>query len=334
VSTDIEFQVCVLPPADPRIARALASHAEDLRFDRFWVSDQTFHADPFVLLTDLADRTRIPLGLAVTNPYARHPAQLARAMATLAQLHPERDWIFGLGTANPQHVLAPLSLSARNGPRHIRVAIETIRRLTAGETVTVSDPELDFALESVSLTIDAPSRFGLYVGTRGPQMLEHAAGRVADGVLVEGQLTRGGIEWARELLDAGSRRGGREQFERPYVSWQLAQVLEEGDSIPGHATDFAAMLIASTADPTLERMDVSVELAHRLKSGSLTASDVPRHVVAKFVAAGTAAKLCELVDMARDAGAAAWAAVFTGSPKDAARAMTEFAHGVMTPLRG
>ena len=59
--SDIEFHVCVIPPSDPRVARELARHAQELHFDRFWVSDQTFHADPFVLLADLADRTSIPL---------------------------------------------------------------------------------------------------------------------------------------------------------------------------------------------------------------------------------------------------------------------------------
>src|ERR687887_204197 len=123
----IEFHVCTLPPHDPRRFRELALVAERLGFDRLWVSDQTFHADPFVVLGDLAERSTVPLGLAVTNPYSRHPAQLARAMASLALLYPERDWIFGLGTANPQHVLAPLGLQMRRGPRHLRVAIETIK---------------------------------------------------------------------------------------------------------------------------------------------------------------------------------------------------------------
>ena len=330
--SDIEFHVCVIPPSDPRVARELARHAQELHFDRFWVSDQTFHADPFVLLTDLAERTSIPLALGVTNPYTRHPAQLARAMATIANLYPERDWIFGLGTANPQHVLAPLGMTPKNGPRHVRIAIQTIRRLTSSESVTVDDPRLGFSLSSVSLEID-PSRLSLYVGTRGPQMLEHAAGRAADGVLVEGQLTQGGIEWARGLLDAGSRREGRERFDRPYVSWQLTQVLHEGEAIPAHARDFATMLIASTAETTLERMGVPFEIAHCIKSGQLTAGDVPPQEVAKFVAAGTPREIYDLVDMARDAGAAAWAAVFTGSPDHAGRAMTEFSRGVIARFR-
>jgi 5,10-methylenetetrahydromethanopterin reductase len=332
VNAHIEFHVCVIPPSDPRVARHLATHAHELHFDRFWVSDQTFHADPFVLLADLAERTKIPLGLGVTNPYTRHPVQLARAMATIANLYPERDWIFGLGTANPQHVLAPLGMSPKNGPRHVRVAIETIRRLTTGESVTVADPHLGFALDSVSLAID-PSRLSLYVGTRGPQMLEHAAGTVADGVLVEGQLTRPGIEWARALLDAGSRQEGRACFDRPYVSWQLTQVLREGEAIPAHAREFATMLIASTAGATLERMGVPSEVAQLIKSGQLAASDVPPEEVAKFVAAGTAAEISRLVNMARDAGASAWAAVFTGPPEDAERAMTEFGRGVIARFR-
>jgi len=329
----IEFHVCVIPPREPLRARELAALAEQLGFDRFWVSDQEFGPDPFLLLADLAEHTRIQLGLAVTSPFTRHPAQLARAMATLAHLHPERDWVFGLGTANPQRVLAPLGLTPRNVPRQIRVAIETIRELASGHTVTTADPRLDFVLDGVTLSIDAPPRFALYVGTRGPQMLERAAGEVADGVMVEAQLTAEGIAWARSLLDAGSRNAGRAKFDRPYVSWQLAEVLDDDEPISHHARDFAALLIAATGDETLARMGVPIELAQELRSGQRASADVPAREASKFVAAGTAAQLGEMVDVAATAGADAWTALFTGLPEEAAASMRAFARGLIAKRR-
>jgi hypothetical protein len=255
-------------------------------------------------------------------------------MATLALLHPERDWIFGLGTANPQHVLAPLGLQMRRGARHLRITIETIRDLAHGDSVTVDDPELDFKLEDVSLELDVPATFDLYVGTRGPRILEHAAGRVADGVIVEGQPTPAGIHWARQLLDAGSRREGRERFDRPYVSWQITEVLEHGAPISSHSREFAAMLLASTADATLEQMGVPLEVAEGLKSGRLTPADVPTSEVSKFVAAGTAAELQHMVTEAAVAGADAWTALFPGPTADATRSMEAFATNVIAAVRG
>jgi 5,10-methylenetetrahydromethanopterin reductase len=329
----MQFHACLLPPHDPRRVRELVTLAEELGFDRFWVSDQTFHVDPFVLLADLAERTAIPLGLAVTNPYTRHPAQLARAMVSLSLLHPERDWIFGLGGANPQHVLAPLGLRPRRAPRHLRVAIETIRSLADGESVTVDDPELDFTLQDVSLELESLAKFSLYVGTRGPQVLEHAAGRVADGVIVEGQPTPEGIRWARQLLDAGSRREGGKAFDRPYVSWQVTEVLKDGRELSRHAREFATMLIASTADATLERVGVPLAVAEEIRSGQLSAANVPNPELSKFVAAGTPEELRQMVIESAAAGAHAWAALFTGPLPDATKSMAAFAGGVIAELR-
>jgi 5,10-methylenetetrahydromethanopterin reductase len=329
----VEFHVCTLPPRDPRSFRKLVLLAESLGFNRFWVSDQTFHADPFVVLADLAERSSIPLGLAVTNPYSRHPAQLARAMASLTLMYPERDWIFGLGTANPQHVLAPLGLQARRGPRHLRVAVETIRKLARGDSVTVSDPELNFTLQDVSLDLEVPASFDLYVGTRGPQVLEHAAGRVGDGVIVEGQPTAAGIQWARNLLDAGSRREGRDRFDRPYVSWQITEVLENGATLSHDVREFATMLMASTADATLERMGVPSEVTQRVKAGSVAAADVPNTELSKLVAAGSGEALKGMVGAAEENGVDAWAALFLGPQEEASQKMEAFSKGVIAQLR-
>src|SRR4029077_17119641 len=116
-------------------------------------------------------------------------------------------------------VLAPLGVLTQKPARHLRVAVETIRALAAGETVSIDDPELLFALHDVKLDIDPPPPFDLYIGTRGPRMLE-TAGAVADGAIVEAQFTISGIEWANKHLNRGSKRAGRGRFDRPYIAWQ------------------------------------------------------------------------------------------------------------------
>ncbi len=86
-------------------------------------------------------------------------------------------------------------MQIRRGPRHLRVASDAIKRLARGESVTVDDPELDFTILDVTLELESPAEFDLYIGTRGPQVLEHAAGRIADGVIVEARPTPAGIRW-------------------------------------------------------------------------------------------------------------------------------------------
>jgi alkanesulfonate monooxygenase SsuD/methylene tetrahydromethanopterin reductase-like flavin-dependent oxidoreductase (luciferase family) len=324
----------VLPPKNPSQLADVAAAAEELGYDRFWVADQTFHADPFLLLDDCARYSSIPLGLAVTSPFARHPVQLARGMVTLMHLHPAKAWIFALGTANPQHVLSPLGLRLREAPRQLRVALQAIRELASGRRVTVDDPELDFKMHGVSLEMDPVEDIQLYIGTRGPKILEHAAGRAADGVIVEAQFTPEGIAWARELLDRGSAKvGAGRHFAGPYISWQVVEILEEGEEMSERARDFGAMLMASTARATLHRMHIPIEIADTVKSGRKPSSSTPTTHVAKFVAAGNSEHLIKVIRSAKAAGVDAWASVFTGHQKEALRQMKLFARDLMPKVR-
>ena len=66
-----------------------AQRAEAARFDSLWIADEKFYRDPWVVLTAIASATSATrLGTGVTEPYARHPALIAAAMATLAELTP------------------------------------------------------------------------------------------------------------------------------------------------------------------------------------------------------------------------------------------------------
>jgi alkanesulfonate monooxygenase SsuD/methylene tetrahydromethanopterin reductase-like flavin-dependent oxidoreductase (luciferase family) len=199
-------------------------------------------------------------------------------------------------------------------------ALEVIRRLVAGEEVTLEDPKLAYSLRGVRLDIDPPPPFDLYIGTRGPRMLE-AAGAVADGAIVEAHFTAAAIARARARLDAGSERAGRGPFDRPYVAWQTVEL---GGELSEHGVEFAALLIAATPDETLGAMDVPLELAEGLRERSLAPADVPREHVIKFVAAGDADEVRALVRGARDAGANAWTCVFAGGPDEAAHAIRQF----------
>src|SRR5262249_31139667 len=70
---------------------------ERLGFDSYWVADQRWMRDVWVSLSATALRTsRILLGTRVTDPYVRHPALTAVAVASLDELSSGRA-ILGLG---------------------------------------------------------------------------------------------------------------------------------------------------------------------------------------------------------------------------------------------
>ena len=66
---------------------ALARLLEELGFDWLWHADEKFHRDPWVTLPLIAKNTsKLGLGIAVTEPYSRHPALIAMAVATLTEV--------------------------------------------------------------------------------------------------------------------------------------------------------------------------------------------------------------------------------------------------------
>jgi len=65
----------------------LGALCERLGFDSYWIADQRWMRDVWVSLSATAMRTaRIQLGTRVTDPYVRHPALTAVAIASLDEL--------------------------------------------------------------------------------------------------------------------------------------------------------------------------------------------------------------------------------------------------------
>ena len=80
------------------------ARAESWGYDIAWVPDQGFMQDPFVALSYLTTcPENITLGIGVTNPFQRHPIQIARAAAALADLRPG-GFILGLGAGEKRRI--------------------------------------------------------------------------------------------------------------------------------------------------------------------------------------------------------------------------------------
>jgi 5,10-methylenetetrahydromethanopterin reductase len=323
----MEFQACIDCPSQPRQMADIVRLAEELGYARFWVTDQTFHADPFVMLHAASQASSIPLGLGVTNPFVRHPAQIARAVATIRHLAPDTDLIVGLGTANPQLVLGPLGVVLHRPARNVSAAIDMIRALLRGERVMDSDSDLAFAAHDIQLDIE-PCSIPLFIGTRGPRLLEEA-GRVADGVLAEALFSPTGIRWARSHLDLGSRSAGLPAFVRPYVAWQVVSLHERGARVSIEARKFAVLLLGGTSDETLQQLGVPSQVAMAVRSGEISHEDLPEEIVRTFVAAGTSDQVGDLVETAEREGADAWCAGFVGAPDECVAMMRRFATDIM-----
>ena len=168
----------------------LGALCERLGFDSYWIADQRWMRDVWVSLSATALRTsRIQLGTRVTDPYVRHPALTAVAVASLDELSGGRA-ILGLGAGGSG--FREMGIERTKPVTALREAIELIRRLLAGE-------EVDYAGELVrfrrgALEFATRRDIPVVVVARGPRILE-LGGRVADGVMIASMASAAAVSW-------------------------------------------------------------------------------------------------------------------------------------------
>lgn len=235
----------------------LVKLGERLGYDSAWVPDQTFHRDPFVMLARCAVATsRIRLVLGVTSPFTRHPIQVARSIATVAELAPGRVTL-GYGVGNVRQLVSRLGGSSRGASTCMVEAVEVTRRALAGETVTLAGEH--FTVDGVALEMNGPADVPIHVAGRGPRMLE-LAGSVADGVIIGSLVSPQAIEWALGRVDRGIDARSGEIGDRPeLVSWASA-FIEGGPDDPDVALrPMVAHVVAGAPSAVLEGLGI----AHR-----------------------------------------------------------------------
>lgn len=199
-----------LPPcATPQRVAESARLAEEKGFDFVWTMDSQLLAwrllDPFVCLSACVQSTRrVSLGIAVSNPFTRHPAATACAMVSLDQLSGGRS-ILGMGTGGSalRTIGSPLA-KMRGTHRERRKALrETVRFLN----VLFSGEEASF--QGVPMKVEVAHRkIPIYVSASGPKMLE-LAGELADGVIIQTGIDRRCMEFALEHIEKGTQKAGR-----------------------------------------------------------------------------------------------------------------------------
>jgi 5,10-methylenetetrahydromethanopterin reductase len=198
------FGLGLWPSHPPAEAARLAAVAEGLGFEGIWVPDERFHRDCYLTLAAIArETTRARLGPFVADPYSRHPALTAVAVATLDELAGGRA-VLGLGAGVSG--FAALGIARDRPATAVREAVSLVRRLWAGETVTQAGQVVRF--HGGRLDFPARPSIPILVAGRGPRILE-AAGAVADGAIVGALLSPPTLEYALRHVRAGAARAGR-----------------------------------------------------------------------------------------------------------------------------
>jgi 5,10-methylenetetrahydromethanopterin reductase len=259
----MRFGFCHFPLQPVARSVELIQYAEALGFDFAWVPDQQYYADPFVVLAAAAAATsRITLGLAVTNPYTRHPVQIARAIGTCDELAGGR-LVLGLGAANRKQVLEPLGLPTTRTAERLRECVAIVRALLAGERVTFESR--NYTLRGIRLNFQPRASLPIYLGTRGPRVLE-LAGEVADGVFLEVLHTPTALDWALGHVADGAARAGRSPDALDTVCWQPGDVLASEHDLTLAHRSFVAHMIGGTRPDVLAHIGVRPAVVAAVKA--------------------------------------------------------------------
>jgi 5,10-methylenetetrahydromethanopterin reductase len=183
----------------------VARHAEAAGFSCFWIPDERFLREVYSLCTLVAGATsEILIGPCVTDPFTRHPALTAMAIATLDEISDGRA-VLGIGAGVSG--FAELGIRRRQSARRASEAIHLIRRLLTGEPVELHGDVLSFS-GRLNFT-PAREHLPVYLAAGRPMMLR-AGGMLADGVIIEACVAPGTLERARDVIDLGASYVGRD----------------------------------------------------------------------------------------------------------------------------
>ncbi len=188
------------------IMSGYARQIEEWGFDHLWPADERFFREVYANLTLCALSThRIRLGPCVTDPYTRHPALTAMAIATLDEVSGGRAFLgIGAGLAG----FEAMGFQPTKRAKALREATVLIRRLLSGERVEFHGETVrlnEMALDFKPLRADVP----IYIGSNSPLGLR-AAGEVADGSITSGMAGEGAVRYVKGLVGQGAAKAGRD----------------------------------------------------------------------------------------------------------------------------
>ncbi|MBO88331.1 MAG: hypothetical protein CMP14_02325 [Rickettsiales bacterium] len=302
----MKFSFSLVPSSPIEKFGDVIAQAEEWGYDLAWTPDQGFMHDPFVALSYLMTRTeKMSLGVGITNPYQRHPVQIARAAATIADLRPG-SFVLGLGAGEKRRIRD--RVGAPTGPfiDTISSTMQVLRDLFDGKKVSISNNV--FELDDVGLEIANPPRVPIFLATTHPDAFR-AAGAYADGVIVgdvaDPDVMKQIIAWIREGADAQ----GRDMKDISILAWcativakDRAMVIEQlrrpviGSAINGmHKSTRELMGVLPEHFPDIRAAKFNVSLA--LPEGA-----IPDDMVDRFAIAGPPDYCAERIRELRSVG--------------------------------
>ena len=275
-------------PSVPEMVE-LSQLAEARGYESVWVAETRLTRDAIVPTAAIAYATkRIQIATGCINVYTRGAVLVAITFASLDELSGGRA-ILGIATGSPL-VLQAQGYEFKLPLTRLREYVEAVQRLLAQGKVSYEGRTLRIP-ESV-LEFEPPRRhIPTYLGVTGPKALE-LAGEIADGVLLNGFLPVSYVQHARERINAGEARAGRELGSVDVAGAIVTSMDPDGQVARDRVRGFLAMYL--TRFPNIARetgleQEYLESLHQAMAEGGVEAAAklVSDEVVDLLVAAGT-----------------------------------------------
>ena len=205
--TEPTLGVTFRPQLPPERLREVAQAAEAAGVAELWLWEDCFLEGGLTAATAaLAWTERLRVGVGLLPVPLRNPALAAMELATLARLFPGRllpglghgvlDWMaqVGAGVGSPMGLLGEYT--------------SAVRALLHGEAVNAIGRYV--RLDGVALDWPPAQVPPLLVGARGPKTLR-LAGELADGVILDSEVTPDGVRAALAHVERGRVASGRSE---------------------------------------------------------------------------------------------------------------------------
>lgn len=200
MKVEVELSPVVTTPELVELARLV----DESGADRLGISDVAMLRDSLLIQAMCAQATRnVRIGSLVSNPYVRHPATVAAALATLNEISQGRAFLgIGVGAG-----LSNLGIDQSHPARHLEEFLLVVSRLLAGENLDWAGK--DYRISSAQIAADIASPVPIVIGTRS-RWVATLAGRIADGVVVGArEMTPTALQRYRDWVHNGARSAGR-----------------------------------------------------------------------------------------------------------------------------
>ena len=232
-----------------RLVRAVQT-AEGHGLDAVWMPDSPLlWRDVFGALTAAALGTeRIGLGTAVSNVATRHPAVLASAARTVAELAPGR-FTLGLGVGDSSVVPLGLRASTR---AELTAGIAQVRALLAGDEWPYGD--------GIGSRLREPAPgVPIHLAASGPRNLR-LAGRIADGVILLSGVSTRTLAAAMEQVRAGLQAAGRTDPDFSVTVSAYCQVTDDVSTAARQLKPICARIAQNGGAPFLALAGIELEV--------------------------------------------------------------------------